>query len=135
MKRLDRFPLSILLLLFRICVGAVFWNSGLTKLANWDSTLLLFRYEYAVPLLPPHVAAILAAGIELACPMLLFLGLFARIATLPMLAMTAVIEVFVYPDFWLEHLTWAALLLAILTRGAGAISLDAVIGRVWKTSL
>jgi len=134
MSRLDRFPLSILLLMFRISVGAVFWKSGLLKLDSWETTLLLFRDEYAVPLLPPDIAAYLATGIELSCPALLFAGLFARLATLPLLAMTAVIEIFVYPEAWVQHLAWAAMLLAILTRGAGAISLDTVMTRVWKVS-
>jgi putative oxidoreductase len=121
---LERFPLSVLQFLFRICIGAVFWNSGLTKIASWQSTIVLFRDEYKVPLLPPELAATLGATVELTCPVLLALGLATRLATLPMLGMTFVIEVFVYPQDWIEHLTWASLLLFILTRGPGAISLD-----------
>jgi len=71
-----------------------------------------------------RVAAALAASVELTCPVLLVLGLATRLATLPMLGMTFVIEAFVYPEDWIEHLIWASLLLFILTRGAGAISLD-----------
>ena len=121
---LERFPMAVLQLLFRISIGAVFWNSGLTKIASWQSTVVLFRDEYRVPVIPPEVAATLAASVELTCPVLLLLGLAARLATLPMLGMTFVIEAFVYPEDWIEHLTWASLLLFILTRGPGPISLD-----------
>ncbi len=122
--RLERFPLSVLQLLFRVSIAAVFWNSGLTKIASWQSTIVLFRDEYRVPVLPPEIAASLAAAVELTCPVLLVLGLMTRLATLPMLGMTFVIEAFVYPEDWIEHLTWASLLLFILTRGPGPISLD-----------
>ena len=122
--RLERFPLSVLQLLFRVSIAAVFWNSGLTKIASWQSTIVLFRDEYRVPVLPPELAASLAASVELTCPVLLVLGLMTRLATLPMLGMTFVIEAFVYPEDWIEHLTWASLLLFILTRGPGPISLD-----------
>ena len=121
---LERFPLAILQLMFRVSIAAVFWNSGLTKIASWQSTVVLFRDEYKVPLLPPEIAAMLGASIELTCPALLVLGLFTRIATLPMLGMTFVIEAFVYPEDWIEHLGWAAFLLFILTRGPGPIALD-----------
>ena len=120
----ERFPLAILQFLFRLSIAAVFWNSGLTKLASWQTTIVLFRDEYKVPVLPPEFAATLAASVELTCPALLVLGLFTRLATLPMLGMTFVIQAFVYPEDWIEHLTWASLLLFILTRGPGAIALD-----------
>ena len=126
---LDRFPLSILQLMMRIGIGAVFWNAGLTKIASWQTTIVLFRDEYRVPLLPPELAAYMATAVELTCPVLLLLGLATRLATLPMLAQTLVIEVFVYPEDWIEHLTWAAMLLFILTRGPGAVSLDRYLGR------
>ena len=126
---LERFPLSILQFLFRFCMAAVFWNSGQTKLASWLTTVALFRDEYQVPILPPELAATMAATVELTCPVLLVLGIATRLATLPMLGMTFVIEVFVYPESWLEHLTWATTLLFILTRGPGAISLDHLIAK------
>jgi putative oxidoreductase len=126
---LGRFPTALLQLLFRISIAAVFWNSGLVKIASWQTTVSLFRDEYRVPVLPPELAASLAAGIELTCPVLLVLGLMARLATLPMLGMTIVIEAFVYPEDWVEHLTWASLLLFTLTRGAGALSIDHWLGR------
>ncbi|HEU4617950.1 MAG TPA: DoxX family protein [Gammaproteobacteria bacterium] len=126
---LERFPISLLQLMFRVAVGGVFWDSGQTKIASWQTTIVLFRDEYRVPLLSPQVAATLAASIELACPVLLVLGLAARIATLPMLAMVFVIEAFVYPEDWLQHLSWAAMLLFVLTRGPGTFSIDHLIVR------
>jgi putative oxidoreductase len=116
--------MSLVQLMSRIAIGAVFWDSGLTKIASWQSTVVLFRDEYKVPFLPPELAATLAASVELACPVLLVAGLAARLATLPMLGMTIVIEAFVYPEDWIEHLTWASLLIFILTRGPGPISVD-----------
>ncbi|HUC68222.1 MAG TPA: DoxX family protein [Stellaceae bacterium] len=126
---LERFPLALLQLLFRFSIAAVFWNSGLTKLASWQTTVVLFRDEYKVPVLPPELAATLAASVELTCPVLLVLGLASRLATLPMLGMTFVIETFVYPEDWIEHLGWASFLLFILTRGPGPIALDRFIAR------
>ena len=130
---LERFPLSILQLLFRFTIAAVFWNSGQTKIASWLTTVALFRDEYQVPILPPEIAATLAATVELTCPVLLVLGLATRLATLPMLGMTFVIEMFVYPENWLEHLTWATTLLFILTRGPGPFSLDHFIAQMTGT--
>jgi putative oxidoreductase len=126
---LGRFPISVLQFIFRLSIAAVFWHSGMTKIASWDTTIALFRDEYSVPLLPPELAASLAATVELTCPVLLVLGLATRLATLPMLGMTLVIEVFVYPEQWIEHLMWAAILLFILTRGPGPLSLDRVASR------
>jgi putative oxidoreductase len=126
---LERLPLAVLQFLFRLAIAGVFWNSGQTKIASWQTTLVLFRDEYRVPLLSPELAASLAATVELTCPVLLVIGLLTRLATLPMLAMTIVIEIFVYPENWLEHLTWASLLLFILTRGPGALSLDHLLAR------
>jgi putative oxidoreductase len=124
---LEATPLSIVQLLARIGVAAVFFKSGMTKIASWEFTLMLFREEYRVPLLPPEIAAPLATATELSMPVLLAIGLFSRLATLPLLGMVGVIQLFVYPQSWAEHLTWAALLLVILTRGPGAISLDRLI--------
>lgn len=126
---LEHFPLLLLQLAFRISIGAVFWYSGLTKIASWQTTILLFANEYKVPVLPPEFAATLAATVELTCPVLLAFGLAARLATLPMLGMTFVIGVFVYPEDWVEHIGWASMLLFILTRGPGVVSLDHFIAK------
>ncbi len=96
----------------------------MSKLANWDTALELFREEYRVPLLPPELAAYLAVSIELTTPVLLVLGLAARPVALVLLGMTAVIEVFVYPQAWPTHIQWAAMLLVLLSRGAGDWSVD-----------
>jgi len=121
---LDRFPTSILQLMFRVAIAAVFWSSGLTKIASWDTTIALFRDEYMVPLLRPEIAAVISAMFELSCSVLIILGLATRLATLPLLGMTFVNEVFVYPEYWAMHLMWASLLLFLLTKGPGVFSLD-----------
>jgi putative oxidoreductase len=129
---LDRFPLSVLQLMFRIAIAAVFWSSGLTKIASWDTTIALFRDEYMVPLLPPELAAVMSATFELSCSALIVIGLATRLATLPLLGMTFVIEVFVYPEYWSMHLMWATVLLFLLTKGPGAFSLDHYAGRILR---
>ena len=130
---LDRFPLSILQLMFRVAIAAVFWSSGLTKIASWDTTIALFRNEYMVPLLPPELAAGMSATFELSCSALIVVGLATRLATLPLLGMTFVIEVFVYPEYWSMHLMWATVLLFLLTKGPGAFSLDHYAERILRT--
>ena len=130
---LEAVPYALLALPLRLAVATVFWNSGMTKLANWDTALALFTDEYRVPLLLPELAAYMAASVELSTPVLLVLGLLTRPAAAVLLGMTAVIEVFVYPLAWPTHIQWAAMLLVLLCRGPGALSLDhwlwQVIGR------
>ena len=121
---LQRVPYSVLAIPLRLAVATVFWNSGMTKLANWDATLQLFEDDYKVPLLAPALAAHIAAGIELSTPVLLVLGLLTRPAALLLLGMTTIIEVFVYPQAWPTHIQWAAMLLVLLCRGAGSLSVD-----------
>ena len=121
---LGRFPLPVLQLMFRLAVATVFIKAGLTKIASWETTVQLFADEYKVPVLPPDLAATMAATFELGCSTLLVLGLGTRLATLPLLGMIAVIQTFVYPHAYSEHLTWASLLIFLLTRGAGPWSLD-----------
>jgi putative oxidoreductase len=122
-------PYTLLALPLRAAIATVFWNSGMTKLASWDTTLELFSDEYKVPLLSPTVAAYLSASVELSMPVLLVLGLCTRGAALILLGMTSVIEIFVYPQAWPTHIQWAAMLLVLLCRGPGAISLDALLAR------
>ena len=124
---LDRVPYTLLALPLRAAVATVFWNSAMAKLANWDTTIELFTEEYKVPLLPPEIAANMALTIELAMPVLLVLGLLTRAASLVLLGMTTVIEIFVYPQAWPTHIQWAAMLLVLLCRGAGKLSLDHVL--------
>jgi putative oxidoreductase len=128
LEALGRFPLALLQLLFRFAVASVFLKAGLTKIASWPLTVQLFADEYKVPVLSPEHAATMAASFELGCSTLLILGLGTRVATLPLLGMIAVIQTFVYPHAYSEHLTWASLLLFLLTRGGGPWSLDRVLG-------
>jgi len=125
---LGRFPLPLLQLMFRLAVASVFLKAGLNKIASWELTVQLFADEYKVPLLSPDLAATMAATFEIGCSMLLILGLATRLATLPLLGMIAVIQTFVYPNAYSEHLTWASILLFLLTRGAGPWSLDRALG-------
>ena len=126
---LSRVPLSIILLTMRIGVGSVFLKAGLLKYQSWDLTVKLFQDEYKVPLLDPAVAARMATFNELTVSVLIIVGLATRPATLPFLGMLFVIQTFVYPDSWTDTLVWGSILVMLLTRGAGAISLDHVIDR------
>jgi len=121
-------PPSVQLLAARLGIAAIFFLSGRTKVEGWftlkDSTIDLFRYEYMLPLIPPEIAAPMATFAEHALPLLLVAGLFTRFAALGLLAMTAVIEIFVYPQAWPTHLSWAALLLPLIAQGPGKFSLD-----------
>jgi putative oxidoreductase len=132
---LARFPLSIIQLAGRVGVGATFFKAGLLKYQSWEFTVRLFQEEYRVPLLDPAVAARIAMVQELTIPILLFLGLATRVATLPLLGMIAVIQTFVYPNAYNEHLVWGAILLSLLTRGPGVFSIDYVIGRYTQKRL
>ena len=127
---LSRFPLSVIQLAGRIGVGTVFFKAGLLKYSSWEFTVLLFRDQYRVPLLDPAVAARIAMVQELTMPILLFLGLATRVATLPLLAMILVIQLFVYPNAYSDHLVWGSILVLLLTRGPGVFSLDHLIERV-----
>lgn len=125
--RLEQVPMSLLLLLSRIGVGMVFFKAGLLKYESWEFTVLLFRDEYKVPLLDPELAARMAMIQELTLPVLLFVGLGTRLATLPLFGMLFVIQTFVYPNAWADHLYWSGTLLLILSKGPGVFSLDHLI--------
>jgi putative oxidoreductase len=123
---------AFLALCARFALGAIFFLSGRTKVEGLltvsEGTYALFRDEYKVPLLAPEVAAHLATYAEHVLPALLVLGLFTRLSALGLLGMTAVIQLFVYPDAWPTHLSWAALALYLVGRGGGALSLDRRLG-------
>ncbi len=127
--RLEAVPYSVLAIPLRLGVAWIFWSSAQVKLINWQRTIELFAEEYRVPLLPPEIAAAMALSIEIACPILLVLGLFTRLAVLVLLGMTAVIQIFVYPEAWPTHLQWAAMMLVLLCRGPGALSIDRLLRR------
>ena len=131
----DKFPSWLLGLIIRIGIADVFWRSGQTKVSGWhvtQSTVQLFRDEYKLPLLPPEIAANLASIQEHLFSVLLVIGLASRLSALGLLAMTAVIEIFVYPENWPDHLLWAGALLYVLARGPGDFSLDALIRRKFR---
>lgn len=125
-------PHSLLALVNRVGIAGIFWLSARTKVDGWfsisDSAYALFRDEYKLPLLPPELAAQMATVAEHLFPVLLVLGLFTRLSALALLGMTLVIQVFVYPDAWPTHLSWAGLLLYLVGRGAGHVSLDRALG-------
>lgn len=143
---LSRIPHSLIAFVGRFSIAAVFWKSGQTKIEglavdliggefHWgwphlsDSALELFRTEYRLPLLAPELAAPMAAFAEHLFPLLLLAGLATRFSAAALLGMTAVIQIFVYPDAYPTHGTWAAVLLYLMAKGPGIISLDHWVAR------
>ena len=125
----DTVSWNVLVIPMRIAAFSVFWRSGQVKLADWGSTLDLFRDEYKVPVLPPEIAAYMATSMELGCSTLILIGVATRFAALGLIGMIAVIQTFVYPSAWPDHIQWLAFLIPIVMRGAGKFSIDAGIGR------
>src|SRR5262245_19261895 len=117
LKVLGLFPLSILQLGMRIGVGMVFFKAGLLKYQSFEFAVKLFEDEYKVPFLAPALAARMAMINELTTSTLLFLGLATRLVTLPLFGMISVIQIFVYPTAWPDHLLWGSILVFLLTRG------------------
>jgi len=126
---LEAVPYSVLAVPLRLGVAWIFWSSAQVKLINWVRTIQFFTDEYRVPILPPEIAASMALAIEITCPILLVLGLFTRFAVIVLMAMTAVIQIFVYPEAWPTHLQWFAMMLVLLCRGAGTLSADHLLWR------
>ncbi len=122
-----RFPMSLLEFGMRLAVGATFFRSGMNKLESFNTAIALFRDEYRLPLLPPDVAAYIGTTIELTAPVLLVLGVFARLGAAALLVMTLTIQFLVYPENWPEHLMWASILAYVLSRGPGALSIDRLV--------
>ena len=127
----------LLAIAVRVAIVNVFWNSAQTKINDWevmgqslkffnlnDSTFFLFQYEYNVPLIPHNVAAYMATATEFFLSLAIALGFMTRLSALGLLGMTAVIQIFVYPSAWPEHLFWAIGLLYLVRYGAGPISVD-----------
>jgi len=129
---LNAIPNWAVSLMARIGIAGVFWRSGQTKINDFeitDSTYYLFEEEYALPIIPPEIAANLAVFAEHFFPILLILGLASRLSALALLGMTLVIQLFVYPGSWPDHAVWAAALLFIVARGPGLISIDHFLAR------
>lgn len=139
---IGRFPASVTLLILRVTVAIPFWRSGLTKWNGFldmsDSAVFLFAEEFklhffgatvAYPL--PKLMAFLSGSAEIVLPILLVVGLATRFAALGILAMTAIIQLTI-PDGWLSyHLPWAAMALALMTYGAGRLSADHIVARIY----
>jgi putative oxidoreductase len=135
LARLEAIPYWVLAVPLRFAVAWIFWSSAQVKLINWDTTLTMFRDEYQIPVLPPEVAANMAFAIELTAPVLLVLGLLIRPTILVLFGMVAVIQIFVYPEAWPTHLQWTAMMLVLLSRGAGKLSLDHLLWRWLRPKL
>jgi putative oxidoreductase len=142
----EHLPNSVLACVARFSIAAVFWKSGETKIQGFavdlingefhlgwprlsDSVVDLFRGEYRLPLIEPELAATLAAFAEHFLPIVLLLGLATRLSALVLLGMTLTIQLFVYPDAYPTHGTWAAVLLYLMVHGPGKLSLDHLIAR------
>jgi putative oxidoreductase len=129
----DLLPPALLLLVQRLGIAAVFFQSGRTKVEGWftipDTTYELFRVEYSGVPLPPELAAVMATVSEHVFPILLVLGLCTRLSALALLGMTLTIQIFVYPDAWPTHLSWIGLLLPLIALGGGKLSLDRLLFR------
>jgi putative oxidoreductase len=125
----QRYGAPVLDLLIRLALFRVFFWSGLVKIHDWPGTVQLFQYEYVVPLLPPNLAALMAASCELGASSLILVGLLSRLAAVPLLLMSMVIQFVLgaanpaYND--LEHYLWMVLLLSVIVRGPGQLSIDA----------
>ncbi len=137
----ERIPNTLTAFIARFSIAAVFWNSGQTKVEGFvvnlvtgefklgwprlsDSALTLFQYEYKLPFIPPEIAAPMAATAEHVLPVLILIGLGTRFSALALLGMTLVIQLFVYPGAYATHGTWAAVLLYLMARGPGMLSVD-----------
>jgi putative oxidoreductase len=142
----ERVPDTLIALLGRFSIAAVFWKSGQTKVEGFaidivsgeftlgmprlsDSVVGLFRDEFRLPIIPPEIAAPMAAFAEHLFPILILIGLATRFSALALLVMTATIQIFVYPDAYPTHGVWAAVLLYLVARGPGALSVDHFIAR------
>jgi putative oxidoreductase len=142
----ERIPYGLIALLGRFSIAAIFWKSGQTKVTGlavdivngefqfgWpqlsDSAVYLFQEEYKLPLLPPELAAMLGATAEHVFPLLILLGLATRFSALALLVMTATIQLLVYPDAYPTHGVWATVLLLLMVKGPGSVSLDHFIAR------
>ena len=145
----ERIPYSVIAFLARFSIAAVFWKSGQTKVQGFAidliggtfqfgepklaaSTLFLFRNEYRVPLLPPDVAAYMATFAEHFLPVLILLGIATRFSALALIGMTLVIQLFIYPEAYPTHATWLALLLLLVAKGPGRLSIDHLIARRYR---
>jgi putative oxidoreductase len=145
-RLMGQLPNTLIAFIARFSIAAVFWKSGQTKIEGLaidlvsgtftlgiphlsDNAVFLFKEEYKLPFLPPELGATLAALGEHTFPILILFGLATRFSALALLGMTLVIQLFVYPDAYPTHGTWAAVLLYLIAHGPGKLSIDAWIAR------
>ncbi|QCB48746.1 DoxX family protein [Hydrogenophaga sp. PAMC20947] len=143
---MGQLPNTLLAFIARFSIAAVFWKSGQTKIEGLaidivsgqftlgiphlsDNAVFLFKEEYKLPFLPPELGATLAALGEHILPVFILFGLATRLSALGLLGMTMVIQLFVYPDAYATHGTWAAVLLYLMAHGPGKLSIDAWIAQ------
>lgn len=127
----DHIPQDLLAIAARVFPAVVFWQSARTKVEGFsikEQTYFLFEHVYALPVIPPAWAAVMATLAEHILPVLLILGLLSRVSALGLLVMTAVIQIFVFPAAWVTHGLWAVALLVVLAQGPGRMSLDHLLG-------
>lgn len=127
----DLIPRDLVILAARIFPAVVFWMSARTKVEGFSikpQTYFLFENVYALPVIPSAFAAVVATIAEHLLPVLLVLGLLSRVSALGLLIMTAVIQIFVFPNAWVTHGLWAAALLVVVSQGPGRLSLDHMLG-------
>jgi len=135
---MESLPYSFIALLGRLAIGLVFWNSARTKVEGWDifhvndNTLALFTDEYKLPVIPPYLAALMAQLAEHTFSILIIIGLATRFSALALVGMTLVIEIFVYPDAYVLHGTWATIFLMLIKFGAGQFSVDQLISKAFS---
>jgi putative oxidoreductase len=148
----EHVPNSLVAFVARFSIAAVFWKSGQTKVQGFaidivnleftmgwprlsDFVVDLFRDEYHLPLIPPEIAATMAATAEHLFPILILFGFATRLSSLALLGMTMTIQLLVYPDAYPTHGTWAAVLLYLMVHGPGKLSLDHWIARRYQSTL
>ncbi|MEZ5670193.1 MAG: DoxX family protein [Alphaproteobacteria bacterium] len=122
----------VILLGLRVYVFYIFFRSGLAKIDNFGGTVDLFandEWGYGpVSFLPPEIMAFLATAFELICPVLILIGLLTRLASVPLLAMTILIQFVLAAairDYHnIEHFVFMAALAILLRFGPGLVSID-----------
>ena len=134
---LKSIPEDVIAITARLAIASVFWRSAQTKISGWElfdqswqfynvsgSTLMLFQYEYDLPLINYKIAAYMATFSEFFLSLAIVVGIMTRLSALALLIMTGVIQIFVYPDAWPTHIMWAAILFYIIKYGPGKLSVD-----------
>ncbi len=123
-------------LIIRIWIARFFFEAAITKMGNWQQTILMFQHQYSVGFLSPQVSAVVGTGAELILSLLLVLGLGGRISILVFFLYNAIVAAS-FPHLWTPegagglamHVSWGLLLALLMVHGPGKISLDHLISR------